>query len=168
MIIRDAKIEDAKEMSRLCFLSWKEGFKELVPVNLLDEITEDFWVEYFAVLIDKYGHVDRIKVILENDIIVGLISYGRIPSDKFEKLVEIHSLYILPEYFNKGYGSELVEYAVNDLRELGYHNLTFWVIKDDKRAEKFCEKNGFVRTGEPHMFKMMGAEFDGVCYLLNI
>ena len=55
----------------------------------------------------------------------------------------IEDLYVLPEYQNRGYGSELLRYAVG--RCGGTPSL--WILENNDRARSLYLKAGFRETG---------------------
>lgn len=60
---------------------------------------------------------------------------------------EIISIYVLPSYWRKGYGSKMMEFALDKLSFLGYKECCLWVLKDNIRARIFYEKLGFSLDG---------------------
>ena len=61
---------------------------------------------------------------------------------------EICALYLLPDYFGKGYAKPLFERAVEELRYMGFNRQYLWVLTENIRARKFYEKSGFHINGE--------------------
>lgn len=59
---------------------------------------------------------------------------------------EIATLYILPEYCDKGYGKELLDYGIKKLSP----TITPWlgVLNTNTRAKSFYEHNQFTFTGK--------------------
>ena len=59
---------------------------------------------------------------------------------------EIISIYLLPQYIGKGYGTNLLHAVTVELKELGYNEIFLWVLGENYPAIKFYEKNGFIKT----------------------
>ena len=57
---------------------------------------------------------------------------------------EVVSLYLLPAYYRKGYGRELLE-SVRDALLEHYEGVYLWVLRENARARAFYEKLGFAR-----------------------
>ncbi|MBP3655521.1 MAG: GNAT family N-acetyltransferase [Clostridia bacterium] len=55
----------------------------------------------------------------------------------------IENLYILPEYQNRGYGSQLLEYAIG----LCSGAPTLFILSNNARAQRLYERRGFRLTG---------------------
>ncbi|MFA6940251.1 MAG: GNAT family N-acetyltransferase [Clostridiaceae bacterium] len=69
------------------------------------------------------------QIIYENEMPVGCAAYGKARDANFAKWGEIVSIYLLPDYFRKGYGQKLLRSAITDLKEKGYGNCYLWVLK---------------------------------------
>ncbi len=141
MEIRKATIDDIKDISRIHALSWRSAYKGIIPQTYLDELKEDFWVPAFTLwLKDK---VLTAQVMIENGRIIGCVAYGKARDKSLLSWGEIVSIYLIPEYFGKGYGSKLLESALLDLKQSGFQNIYLWVLKENQRARYFYEKNNW-------------------------
>lgn len=139
MEIRKAAINDVKDISRIHALSWKSAYKGIIPQTYLDELKEDFWVPAFEAWIND--NVITAQVILVSGSLVGCVAYGKARDKSLHNWGEVVSIYLLPEYFGRGYGSKLLESALSDLKHSGYQNIYLWVLKQNQRARHFYEKN---------------------------
>jgi GNAT superfamily N-acetyltransferase len=75
-----------------------------------------------------------------------------------EDVAELAAMYIDPEHWRQGVGRELMEAALNRLRELPYAEAILWTFEQNERAVAFYERHGWakdgaarihVRSGEP-------------------
>jgi len=110
MEARKATIDDVQDISRIRALSWKSAYKGIVPQAYLDELKEDFWVPSFTDRIKN--NVLTVQEVMDNGNAVGCISYGKSRDNNKPDWGEIVSLYLLPQYFGKGFGSKLIETAL--------------------------------------------------------
>ena len=55
----------------------------------------------------------------------------------------IEDLYVLPALQNRGYGTELLRFAVRQCAEAP----TLWILENNARAERFYRGRGFKETG---------------------
>lgn len=58
----------------------------------------------------------------------------------------IENLYVLPSEQGKGYGTELLEFAINVCEDTP----RLWILNNNERAYSFYEKHGFKLTGDKH------------------
>lgn len=68
----------------------------------------------------------------------------------------IEDLYVLPAEQNKGYGTELLHFAINKCN--GSPNL--WVIDNNKKAQSLYRKCGFHMTGKKLSFSDLLTELE--------
>ncbi|WP_206459141.1 GNAT family N-acetyltransferase [Anaerovorax sp. IOR16] len=146
MKIREANIYDVEDISRIYALSWKAAYKGMVPQTYLDNLREDFWVSAFSDWISN--EILNVKVICDEEKMLGCIAYGKSRDEKFEDWGEIVSLYMLPQYYGKGYGTKLIKNALNDLEYMGFNKIYLWVLEENFKSKKFYEKNGFISEKE--------------------
>ena len=90
-------------------------------------------------------------------IILSVVGYGSVlgichiseARDRDNKVWgEVVAIYLLPEIWGSGQGSELLRYALGKLKKNGFRNICLWVMKGNIRARKFYEKNGFQISGK--------------------
>lgn len=150
--------DDLLEISNIYESSWKFAYKDIIPQDYLDCIPKGRW----ANSITKEGMNNL--VLIENGIIIGTASFCKSRWEQYNDYGEIVSLYFLPDYVGKGYGSTLLKKSVEELKFLGYNKLLLWVLEDNLRARRFYEKNGFVCTYEYINDKIGGKELREVMY----
>lgn len=163
MEIRKATPDDVKDISRIHALSWKSAYKEIVPKAYLDELKEDFWVSAFAAWIKD--NVLTAQLIVAEGISVGCVAYGKSRDKCLPNWGEIVSIYLLPEYFGKGYGNKLLEIALLDLKQSGYQNIYLWVLKENQRARHFYEKNKLQCNKDECICEIMGKRLTDIRYI---
>ena len=55
----------------------------------------------------------------------------------------IEDLYVLPDMQNRGYGTQLLQYAIERCTETP----TLWILENNVNAERLYRRVGFVKTG---------------------
>lgn len=68
-------------------------------------------------------------------------------ADKDDSYGEVWGLYLMPEYWSKGIGTELINWGLNELKKRNYDKVTLWVLEDNLKARIFYEKIGFKHDG---------------------
>lgn len=141
MDIRYIKPDDDRvAISRVYEESWKYAYEGILPQDYLDSIPAGHWCK----ALDTSGW--NTLVMVENGTIIGTSSFCASRFEDYADYGEIVSIYLLPEYIGKGYGSRLFSASVNELLKLGYHKLFLWVLEDNSRARRFYELQGFSAT----------------------
>ncbi len=97
--------------------SWKAAYRGIVPQHYLDELNGAHWSNVLAnsrydafIILDEHQYVGASSVCPARD--EKMIGWG-----------EIISIYLLPEYFGKGYATPLFDYATNALIGAGFKNI---------------------------------------------
>ena len=150
--------DDLLEISSVYERSWKYAYRGIIPDSYLDSIPEGRW----ANRITREGMNNL--VMTENGVIIGTAGFCRSRWEKFGGFGEIVSIYLLPEYIGRGYGSLLFRRCIEELRSLGFKDLLLWVLEDNARARRFYEREGFRPAGEYLEDNIGGAELREVMY----
>ncbi|AGK60799.1 Acetyltransferase [Archaeoglobus sulfaticallidus PM70-1] len=89
-------------------------------------------------------------MVLEGDEIIGFVACDTNWVSIFDRLKvgEIHELVLHPEYRNKGFGSFLLNKAVEYAKSKDRKLAELWVGEKNYRARKFYMKNGFNEKGK--------------------
>ena len=56
-------------------------------------------------------------------------------------------MYLLEAFWGKGYGREMMDFSLLELKRMGYGEALLWVLEANSRARRFFEKCGFVFDG---------------------
>lgn len=144
--IRYADADDAKLLGEIHAQSWKVAYKGIVLDEILNNITSDKRQKYFEKALSEKLEEDAI--IFENEKAVGQITIGKCRDlDKNDYYGEVWGIYLLPEFWNKGIGTILINWGLDELKKRNYKMVTLWVLADNLKARKFYEKIGFEHDG---------------------
>lgn len=139
MTIRRMTESDSKAIGELYTAAWKEGYKGLLPQKYLDELTPD-----------KINRVidDGSFVILDGGRIVGHCHARAADEPEMRGWGEIHTMYVHPDYWRKGYGTAVFKRAEDWLYERGFDDVYLYVLEGNERAERFYKAQGFFPNGD--------------------
>lgn len=163
MVIRRITANDSREeISNIYEQSWKYAYKGIIPQKYLDSIPNGHWCP-------ALDNPDRHTLImLDRDKIIGTSSYCKSRFKDYKNWGEIISIYFLPEYMGKGYGKDLLEQAVEELKKMGFIKIFLWVLEDNHRARHFYEKFGFKNNGNYMDNVMTGKQLRELQYVYFI
>ena len=133
--------DDLFAVSRVYAESWCAAYRGLLPQEYPDSLPAGKWVPFLK----RPGRVSLL--LLDGGNIVGVAGCcaGRTP--ELAGWGEIASIYLLPEYWGRGWGKRLFSAAVEQLEAMGYRELFLWVLESNQRARAFYERMGFCPTG---------------------
>ncbi|NLV75522.1 MAG: GNAT family N-acetyltransferase [Tissierellia bacterium] len=144
--IRKANTRDAVSMSIIHANSWRKAYKGLLPDEYLNKIQDTQWINMITKGLEDNTMNAWVATI--EDIIIACTCVGNSRYKGYEGQLELISIYVLPEYWNLGAGSllieEVLEYAVNNK----YKEVGLWVLDDNSQAIRFYEKKGFFNNGD--------------------
>lgn len=154
MIVRPATADDISAIARIHVQGWRDAYGGIVDQNWLDDLGEDEqarqWREWFdpaqrpvLLALDESGNA------------AGFVNYGRLRtpppgSSPIRPLYsgEIFALYVLPQYWRQGLGTQLMREAARGLAAMKHHSLCLWVLEKNARAVAFYKTQGGERCGK--------------------
>jgi len=87
-------------------------------------------------------------IIYKDEIPIGLFTIGKSRYGNVDdSCIEIWRIYLKPNYIGKGFGTELMNWGIDELRKKGYKKAILWVLEDNHRARTFYERRGFSFDG---------------------
>lgn len=144
MIIRKAKVEDAKSMVEINVNTWKVAYKGLLPDEILDNrnVTEKR-IEHSQEAIKTK---DKIHFVAEeNGEIVGFLTGGDSRDETVPVDFEVYALYVSPLMQRKGIGQALLDAF---MKEINYAPFYLYALKSNQNARQFYIKNGGMELPE--------------------
>ena len=140
MTVRRMTESDCKAIGELYAAAWKEGYKELIPQELLNRITP----EMFEVRSRVNGFLDEGSFVAVEDGRIVAHCYARAADEpKMHGWGEIHTLYTHPEFWQLGYGTAVFKRAEEWLHEQGFNDVYLYVLEGNERAERFYKAQGY-------------------------
>jgi len=101
------------------------------------------------------GQCPVLMAVDDNGNSAGFVNYGRLRtpppgSSPIRPLYsgEIYALYILPDYWRQGLGTQLLRAAAQGLAEKRHKSLCLWLLEKNDRAVSFYKKQGGERCGK--------------------
>lgn len=125
--VTEQNIADA---GRIHSESWKESHRSFCSAEFVERHTPAAQVEYLR----REMNAGKSIYMLIDEYPVGIVSvHGDL----------IENLYVLPSEQRKGYGSQLLHYAIQQCAGTSH----LWILNNNKGAYRLYTKNGFKETG---------------------
>ena len=139
--IQLANPDDAPDMAEIHARSWEAAYKDFIPMEYIREASAkrpDLWKR--IVTNENTTHY----IIKADGKTVGIMTIAP-PKDEDvdDNYFELHGIYLHPDYFYKGIGTQAVNFAFDKALELGKKFMNVWVFAENENAIKFYEKHGF-------------------------
>ena len=168
IIIRKVSIDDAYEYAVNHIKCWQDAYKGVVPDDYLDNMSDELEqrAERNKQFLAEPGDCDYFCAELDGEMI-GRLVFGKSHDNNKADAGEVHAIYLLAEFWGKGYGKQMMDYALAELTHLGYNEVIIWVFKENKRGRQFYEKHGFRADGK-EMELECGKPLECMRYTLSI
>ncbi len=153
------KNDDFEAIGNIYACSWKTAYRGIVPQSYLDGLNGGRLSTTLA-----NSQYDAF-IILDGDKYVGTSSVCAARDEKKVGWGELISIYLLPEYFGKGYAKPLFDCSVNALVSEGFTNIYLWVLDENIRAKRFYEKQGFRHNGDQKSITIGCKELQEIRYI---
>lgn len=137
-------LDDAEEMASVHVQAWREAYGTLLPEHFYNDAARESRRRMWSQLLAETGSRERVRVARQSDRIVGFVARG--PASEHEghppaREEQLYALYVVSDVYGRGVGQALLDAA------LGRRPAQLWVARDNSRARRFYEKNGFVADG---------------------
>ncbi len=145
---RASEPRDASTYAHILNQSWKDTYGEYILVEHIDdEFNIEKLIENFEEYIKDINF--ELYMIEYKEQVVGVLELGA-PEDNYKEnmqgIGEWRTCHIKKEFQGLGIGTKAEEFACNRLKALGYKVCCLWVKKQNTKAIRFHEKNGFNKT----------------------
>ncbi|WP_332899961.1 GNAT family N-acetyltransferase [Haladaptatus sp. CMSO5] len=161
--IRAAEPEDVAAIQRVARASYEAAYLEIIGQEEL-EAAMDAWYNREKVR-DAIVNPETIYVVAEADEVVGYASGG----DASEVATgELYSIYVHPDWWGKGVGTQLLSTIEAALRERGLSKLRLEVFAENDVGRAFYEARGFERVGEQETDLFTGQVVGIVVYAMAL
>lgn len=115
-IIRKMTKEDCKDITHVITIAWNETYRGIVPDDILDNMYLNE-KERTQKACDRFNENDNHQFVLEVDSkIVGYMNVGLVDDKNYPNCGEIHAIYIINGYKGYGYGKEMIEVGIKELK----------------------------------------------------
>jgi len=150
LIVRAPSPTDARALGEIWYDGELESLRESYPGRSTDEwfaLPSVAWCEeYWDFHIPTPGVGSRIFVGEHLGRVLGF-SHSGPPDEQDDRVGQLHSLYVRPDAWGTGVGTELLASAVDHLTEAGYPSAILWAVQGNLRSRSFYENRGWRADG---------------------
>ena len=145
VVIRKVKQGDASDLAYIQTESWKAAFASILEAETLTKCTniERATAMYQRLLDENKGNGYLLTVNGKPH----CIAYWDAARDAaFAGKAELICIHSLPGNWRKGFGSQMMNQVLMDIKQAGFSEVVLWVFRDNQRARAFYEAKGFRLT----------------------
>lgn len=138
---------DAVELAYIKQNAWKSGYNSFLPRDYIDSET-DFEQSYFNFQNILLHTSKDIYIVKFNNIAIGIFELAKGTDTDIEgNACQLVYVYLLPEYWDKGFGKRIFRNIRKFTKADKYEMLYLWNFTGNTRADAFFKKCGFVSDG---------------------
>jgi len=144
--IRLAKPSDAPDMAEIHARSWEVAYKDIIPMEYIKQKNATRPALYQRIITND----NTTQYVIQADCkTVGIMCIDDPQDDDIDdNYYELHGIYLHPDYYRKGIGTQAVDFAFEKARELGKKFMNVWVFAENINSINFYKKCGFTADGK--------------------
>lgn len=148
IVVREAIALDADALGRVHVEAWRAAYRGMMPDDFLAALDPAVraarWRERLANRIEG-----RAIFVVQGDIGLPYGFAGVGPArDEPGPRGELYMINLVPAAWGTGAGSTLLARATEALRDFGHREAILWVLRQNARARRFYEREGWKQTGD--------------------
>jgi ribosomal protein S18 acetylase RimI-like enzyme len=161
--LRRATSHDAMAVARVHIGSWRSAYRGIVPQEFLDSLSVPRRARTYTFdTPETDNHLTWIA--LDHDAVVGFVTVGKTQVAEGPPVGEVQALYVTPDRWRSGVGSELLRQGEELLAAGGHSAAVLWVLADNSRGRSFYEAQGWSASGEQQIVELGGSPLIEVRY----
>jgi RimJ/RimL family protein N-acetyltransferase len=147
MSLRRATADDAEALAHVHVAAWRAAYGGFVPEPYLEQFTIESSIERFRRFLAADS--DKTYLVECGGLIAGFLTLGACRDEDLDSAScgEIWGIYVSPDYWRRGIGTNICRRAEDMLASLGCSVCTLWVFEANSRARRFYEAMGFRPDG---------------------
>lgn len=139
--LRDAEPSDVPAIEAAYLLSWRAGYADLLPPEVLEERARQRrsydWLDAIE------SHSSEVLVAVANGAVVGVVQAAEARGGDRD-LPEITMLYVVPSSWGGWVAKDLLAAGTRWIRGQGHRAARLRVVEEQARARRFYEREGWV------------------------
>ena len=170
IVIRNVLVEEAYDYSVNHIACWQDAYRGIIPDDYLANMPAQLEkrTEWNRQALSEPDDCKYLCATYDNKMIGRLVYSKCRDEDKVgTNTGEVHAIYLLADYWDKGYGKQMMDFAISELSLAGYREVIVWVLENNNRARHFYEKYGFILDGSSKEI-VIGETLVEVRYVLNL
>ena len=157
--IRLATPYDIPEMIEVHRLSWEAAYRGIIPDSYIEEMNTRRPGSFTAMITPENTTQ---HIIIREGTVVGILGIDEPRDEDLDsQYYELQGIYLHPDYYRQGIGSEAMEFAYSLARNLGKTFMVLWVLDENQAATDFYEMQGFCADGASRVY-YFGREMEGI------
>ncbi len=163
MDIRLAVPDDALAIATVHVRSWQKAYRKLLPAEYLDQLRPEDRAPHYDLSNADPAQLCTV-VAIEKNAIVGFATTGPSRDADLPGHGELRALYVDPDRWGKLVGASLLSVARANMFELRITKAYLWLLKGNRRADRFYRKDLWTHDGRERTETVWGVACNELRY----
>jgi GNAT superfamily N-acetyltransferase len=141
--IRAMAVADVAAVGLVHVRAWQTAYRGVMPDSYLDGLRAEDRAEMWRAAVEVARPRVGLDVIEADGEIVGFACYGPDRDAGEHEAGELVAINLDPDHWRHGLGRRLVRHVTSELSRLGYRRAVLWVVRENDRARRFYESEGW-------------------------
>ena len=142
MIIRKARVDDARGIAKVHLDTWKSAYRGIVPDDYLASLSSQKLERGWTKALQQVSPPEVVFVVDDpEEGIIGFARAGPCKSDPYHYAAELQAIYILEKHQRKGLGTQLFFQVTRHFLQHKINSMVLWVLTENS-ATLFYEELG--------------------------
>ena len=146
VVIRAMEIADTEAIGRVHVRAWQATYSNVMPATFLAAMDPAARAEQWEITIARRLPLHAQLVAVVDGVPVGFAAVGLANHDR-QRRGEVYAINVDPDWIGRGVGQPLFARATATLTDMGFKELVLWVVRENARARRFYERNGWTFDG---------------------
>lgn len=146
IVIRAGAPGDEKLLAYIQTESWKAAFRDILPVDTLERLTDWGKAEEMYERVLQNPEIHTALEFVDGSP-QGITAWSKNRSGMGGDTAELICIHSLPAGWGRGFGSAMLEQALEEMAWAGFNRVILWVFTENTRARRFYERHGFRAAG---------------------
>jgi GNAT superfamily N-acetyltransferase len=162
--VRVATLTDTAALGHIHVAAWRAAYGGLMPADYLAAMTVEERAALWTSAISRANPTEVVFVAHRGGPLEGFCAAGNARRSDEAGLGEIYSLNVHPSAWGTGVGDALLIAAQDWMTGEGFRDVVLWVVRENRRARRFYERNGWTCDGSAEVGKVLGVAVPEVRY----
>jgi GNAT superfamily N-acetyltransferase len=128
--------------------AWQVAYRGIIPDSVLSGLSVEDRRLRWVVTIARMSPPECVLVASDGGEVVGFAHVCESPDeDPGDRVGELDCLYVAPDRWRRGVGTQLQLRALESLAGCGFRHVGLWVLEANERARLFYERTGWAPAG---------------------
>lgn len=166
MKIRQAEVNDARQIAEIHVASWQVAYRDLLPASDLDQLEVAQFESWRGRRIEAMDLSNSATLVVDDDGVAGFVDVGPTRDEHLDagEVAELYAIYLHPDHWDRGYGRALIVAAEEKMIDLGFGSAMLWVLEGNARARAFYEAAGWSPDGGRQLERIISTDLYEVRY----